>query len=339
VIPDQVRDDDERIAGRFLDILFITHNRIGDAVLSSGALGWLAERWPGARITVACGPLPAPLLAQAPGVVAVVPLRKQRWSRHWLRLWRRVVATRWDLVVDLRHSAIPWGVRARRRLVLKRAAGPVHRVRHVADLLGADPPPAPRLWPTPPQRDAAHELLPTDRSVLGVGPTANWGGKQWPADRFAALIDRLTAANGPLPGAAVAVFAAPTERAAAQPVLDAIPEGRRIDLVGTVDLPTAGACLERVALYVGNDSGLMHLAAAAGAPTLGLFGPSRDELYAPWGERTAVVRTPESFEQITGHPDYDYRKHDTWMGSLTVDAVETAARDLLRRAQAGQAAQ
>ena len=322
-----------------MDILFITHNRIGDAVLSSGALGWLAERHPQARITVACGPLPAPLFAHAPGVVAVLPMKKQRWSKHWLDLWKQVAARRWDLVVDLRDSGITWSVRAKKRLTLRPAKGLVHRVQHVANLLRAEPAPAPRLWPSGDERAAAAALVPDERPVLAIGPTANWGGKQWPADRFATLIERLTSADGPMPHAPVAVFGAPNEREAAQPVLDALPSDRRIDLVGTIELPVAGACLERVALSVGTDSGLMHLAAAAGAPTLGLFGPSRDELYAPWGPRTAVIRTPESFDEITGHPDYDYRRHDSHMGSLTVDAVETAARHLWARCQQPAAAQ
>jgi ADP-heptose:LPS heptosyltransferase len=54
-------------------------------------------------------------------------------------------------------------------------------------------------------------------------------------------------------------------------------------------LPEAAACLARVALFVGNDSGLMHLAAAAGAPTLGLFGPTPADEYGPAGRRTAVA--------------------------------------------------
>ena len=68
------------------------------------------------------------------------------------------------------------------------------------------------------------------------------------------------------------------ERDAARPLLDAVPPGRLVDLVGTIDLPTAHACLGRCAFYLGNDSGLMHIAAASGTPTLGLFGPSSEIL-------------------------------------------------------------
>jgi ADP-heptose:LPS heptosyltransferase len=67
-----------------------------------------------------------------------------------------------------------------------------------------------------------------------------------------------------------------------------VARNRFIDLAGRVDLLTAFACLKHARLFIGNDSGTMHLAAAAGVPTIGLFGPSDERLYAPWG------RTPRS---------------------------------------------
>lgn len=104
--------------------------------------------------------------------------------------------------------------------------------------------------------------------------------------------------GAPLAGARVAVFGAPHERAEAEPLLSAVGNDDLIDLVGNEHLLTSYAILKRAALYVGNDSGVMHMAAAAGAPTLGLFGPSPDVHYAPWGRMTAVVRTPESHEEL-----------------------------------------
>jgi ADP-heptose:LPS heptosyltransferase len=174
-------------------------------------------------------------------------------------------------------------------------------------------------------------LIPADGPVLAVGPTANWGGKQWPAERFAEIIARLTADGAILERARAAVFGAADERPAAAPVIESLPPERRIDLVGEVDLLTAAACLERCALYIGNDSGLMHLAAAAGTPTLGLFGPSKETLYAPWGAHTAVARTALSFDEIVSAPDYDYLSHESHMASLDVETVEQAAVGLWRR--------
>ena len=94
---------------------------------------------------------------------------------------------------------------------------------------------------------------------------------------------------------------------------------------------TAASLLRRASLFIGNDTGLMHLAAAAGAPTLGLFGPSPVEQYAPWGTATAFVRTALPPEELY-EPGYDHRTTDTLMDSLSVEMAETAARQLWRRA-------
>jgi ADP-heptose:LPS heptosyltransferase len=204
-------------------------------------------------------------------------------------------------------------------------------VAELAAAIGAAPPPVPRLWLCADDRARAQALVPGAGLVLAVGPAANWRGKQWRAENFATLVERLTAPGGILPGARVAVFASSGERGQAGPVLDAIPPERRIDLVGKVDLPVAAACLERCALFVGNDSGLMHLAAAAGVPTLGLFGPSPDDRYAPWGPRTAVVRTRESYRELVEAPGFDHRTTGTLMDGLSVDMAANAAEALWHR--------
>lgn len=126
----------------------------------------------------------------------------------------------------------------------------------------------------------------------------------------------------------IAVFGAENERASVQALLAAIPTQRTIDLIGKVDLATVHACLKRASLYVGNDSGLMHMAAAAGIPTLGLFGPSSEIFYGPFGPHCAHVRGPRSFEDICHAPDYDYRSQECMMLDLEVDTVIAAARTL-----------
>ncbi len=56
--------------------------------------------------------------------------------------------------------------------------------------------------------------------------------------------------------------------------------------------------LKRCRLMVANDSAMMHLAAASGIPTIGLFGPTKDQHYRPWGENGFVVRTPDSADPL-----------------------------------------
>lgn len=317
-----------------MNLLFVTSNRLGDAVLSTGILGHLTESHPGARVTIACGPVAAPLFAEVPGLARVIVMTKRRRSLHWLALWRQTATTLWDLVIDLRGSALAWLLPTRRRIVFRPTHAAIHRVRQLGSALGLREPPPPRLWLAEHHRRAAAALLASEAPVLAVGPTANWGGKQWPAERFAETVRRLTSPGGALPEARVAVVGAAAERPAAQPVIDAVPPERRIDLVGRTDLLTLAACLERSRLYIGNDSGLMHMAAAAGAPTLGLFGPSREELYHPWGEHAAWVRTDASYRDIVEAPEFDYRSQRSLMTTLPVERVVAAAAELLDRARA-----
>src|ERR1700728_4462075 len=170
-----------------MDILFVAATRIADPVLSTGLLDYLIDRHPGARLTVAAGPVAAPLFGAVPGLERVITVRKRPLSAHWLTLWGAVVARRWDVVVDLRGSALAWLLSARRRYVMAKGNEHEHRVRQLARLFDLDPPPSPRLWLSPVQESAAETLFPPGPPVLAIGPAANWRGKQWRAERFAAL--------------------------------------------------------------------------------------------------------------------------------------------------------
>ncbi len=313
-----------------MDILFVTATRIGDAVLSTGLLQYLIERYPSARLTIAAGPIAAPLFEAVPRLERLIVVEKRRWASHWLPLYAAVGTRRWGLVVDLRGSALAWLLRTGARKVIAKGNDREHRVRQLGRLFDLDPPPGPRLWTAPSHERQAQALLPAGPPMLAIGPAANWRGKQWRGNRFAELARRLTATGGLLPGARVAVLAGAHERGQALPLLDAIPGERVIDLVGRVDLLTAAAVLRRCALFIGNDTGLMHIAAAIGAPTLGLFGPSPIEKYAPWGPCTAVVRTEDPPESMFG-PGFNHLTTDTLMDSLSVDAAEAAAHQLWRR--------
>jgi heptosyltransferase-3 len=312
-----------------MDILFITATRIGDAVLSTGLLSHLVGRHPAARLTIAAGPDAAPLFEAVPGLERLLIVRKKRLESHWLALYAAVAGRRWDLVVDLRGSVLAWLLRAGERRVMAKGSESEHRVVQLARLFALDPPPAPRLWTTPAHERDAAALVPPGAPVVAIGPAANWRGKEWRAERFAELALRLTALGGPFPAARVAVLGAAHERPQAAPLIAALPRERHIDLVGRTDLLTAAAVLRRCELFIGNDTGLMHIAAAAGVPTLGLFGPSPVSQYAPWGPRAAYVRTALPPERMFG-PGFDHRTTGTLMDSLSVDAVESAARQLWR---------
>lgn len=296
-------------------ILFITATRVGDAVLSTGLLDTLLRAHPAARFTIACGPVAEGVFARMPRREATLLMDKQRFDLHWLRLWRRTVGTLWDLVVDLRGSALSFLLAARRRAVMHGGRKTGHKLAQLAATLGLAPPPSPVCWTSAADQAQADALLPPGQRYVGLGPTANWSGKVWPPDRFAALFRAVR--DQALPGVRPVVFAGPgaAERAMAAPLLAALPDA--VDLTGRLSLPEAAACLSRCALFVGNDSGLMHLAAAAGTPTLGLFGPTPAAEYAPTGRRTAVALAPGPLGAAP-------------MGSLMVADAVAAALGLLQ---------
>jgi heptosyltransferase-3 len=285
-------------------ILVISSNRIGDAVITCGVLDGLIRTYPASRITIACGPVAEGVFARMPNRERTILVEKRPFDLHWLKLWGKVVLTVWDLVVDFRGSAMAYLVPARRRAVRRRMPGRMFE-QHAA-LLNISPAPLPVVWTDATDRTRAAALVPAGRSVLGLGPTANWPPKAWPAERFARLVAALQA--GPLHGAAVVVFAGPgtRERAMAEPLLAALPEA--IDLCGRLTVPEAAACLQRCTLFVGNDSGLMHLAAAAGTPTIGLCGATIDRAeemppagrFAAW----ALARGP-AMEDLSVEVAYD----------------------------------
>ena len=316
-------------------ILFVTATRIGDAVLSTGVLSYLLDRYPGARLTVAAGRDAAPLFDDLPGLDRVITIEKRRWRAHWLGLYGAVALKRWDVVVDLRASALAYLLWAGKRYVAKKRQVGEHRVKQMARIFALDPPPSPRLWIAPAREAEAARLVPSGAPVLAIGPAANWRGKEWRGERFAELAQRLTAPGGLFPHARVAVLAAAHERPQALPLIEAL-GARAIDLVGKIHLLTVAAVIKRTALFIGNDTGLMHLAAATGTPTLGLFGPSPIDQYSPWGPHTAVVATAIAHKDLIP-PDFDRLTTDTLMDSLSVDMAEEAARQLWARV-AGKAA-
>jgi ADP-heptose:LPS heptosyltransferase len=298
-------------------ILFITATRLGDAVLSTGLLAHLLAAYPDASFTIACGPVAEGVFARMPRRDRTIVVTKQRFDRHWLTLWRATVTTRWDLAIDLRGSGLTFFLAARRRAIMRGGRRPGHRLGHIAGVLGLPNPPLPVAWTNDTDRDRAATLLPCTGpligpSFIGLGPTANWAGKTWAPERFVALFQ---AVGADMPDARAVVFGGPgqAERAMAQPVLDALPGA--VDLVGALSLPEAAACLARCSLFVGNDSGLMHLAAAAGAPTLGLFGPTPPSEYAPRGRRAGFVAA-------------------TSMEALSVESALQGARTLITRVPA-----
>ena len=311
-------------------ILFITANRIGDAVLSSGLIKRLSDEIPNARFTVVAGPAAAPLFEEVPNLDRIIVFAKAKGGGHWFDLWTQVRDRRWGLVVDLRGSGLSRFVSTKRRAIWRKGSGPpVHKVIEAARVLKIEDDPAPPYIFTSPETEArAEELTAGFGPILALAPAANWLGKTWPLERFSRVAMRLLDAEGPMKGGRLMVLGGPEDAKLAKGLRDVVMRRQFINLTEGADLLTAFACLKRARLFIGNDSGTMHLAADAGVPTLGLFGPSDEQLYGPWGAHVRVARGPRSFEQIRA-VDPGFGQALCHMMDLTVETVTDAAESLL----------
>lgn len=167
----------------------------------------------------------------------------------------------------------------------------------------------PVLRSTPEEEAQARPCLEAlGEGFLAVHPGSGSLRKNWPPERFAAIVDGVGAGRPWL------LVEGPADAAPAQAL------ARLPSVVHARSLPprVLGAVLSRASLYVGNDSGVSHLAAAWGARVLALFGPTDPAQWAPVGPKVSTLRSA-----------------DGTMAGLGLDAVLRAARE--SRADAGPA--
>lgn len=130
--------------------------------------------------------------------------------------------------------------------------------------------------------------VPSHGKFVTIHPASRSQAKRWREERFAQLADRLIEDSG----ATVVLVSGPGEEAATKKVQEAMRQ-RAIDLGGRLSLQELAALLSRSRLYIGLDSGALHVAAAVGVPLVALLGPTSDT-WRPWTDHGIVVRGPSS---------------------------------------------
>ena len=314
-----------------MKILFITSSRIGDAILSTGILHLMIKNNPNSRITVACGKAASSIFEETPNVDKIIIMNKKKYSLHWFDLWLKIIPNLWDIVIDLRYSLISYMIFTKSKRIFRKKIANTHQLVSLSLLFNLSSPISPHIYIDKKNKLIADQFMPSNKKIIAIGPTANWGGKQWPSENFIKLISNISGNNGIIKNSIVALFGLPEETHMIKPLLDYLSDTEYINLIGKTSILDAYACMEKCVGFVGNDSGLMHLAAASKIPTLGLFGPSPEKVYAPWGENCSWVRTERSFKEIISSPDYDYNSQKNHMSDLKVEVVEKAFIDLLSK--------
>ena len=301
---------------------------IGDVMFTTPVVRALRRAWPDARMTYLVEPDAAPVVRNNPHLDEVIVAPRTRGLRRIaddLALARRLRRQRFDVALDLhggpRSAWLTWASGARERIgydiagrrwmytrIVPRARElrPRHSVANQWDLLAAVP-----GWnggAPDPERDAVEMALDAaaDRRMearliaAGVGPDAELvvihvsaGNpfRRWPEPFFAETAARIAAAN---PRRRLVFSSGPSDREAAGRIAAIAREqlggdaGRIVDL-GEFDLQELRALIGRSRLFVGGDTGPMHIAASTATPVVGIYGPTLSARSAPW--RAPALRT------------------------------------------------
>jgi len=160
--------------------------------------------------------------------------------------------------------------------------------------------------------DAAKLLVPGE--YLAFHPGSAWPGKRWPESHWSGLATRCARA-----GFTLAFTGAPEDRPMMDRILSGMDPGLRsavVDCVGTTTLPGAAWVCAHARMVVSGDTVAMHLAAAAGAPTLSLFGASNPVETGPYGKGHVIIQT-----DVQPHPDLAFAKEHPGLAHLRAEEV------------------
>lgn len=300
-------------------ILLVRLRLIGDVVFTTPAVHAVRQRFPDAQITYLVEPAAAPVVAHNPHIDDVIVAPRRRGLMQLaadLALGRRLRARRYELAIDFhggpRSSLLTWLSRAKvrigyeiagrgwmytRRVPRPRALRARHSVENQWDLLAAldIPPPdrsrlpvemmaAPQAAATVADRLARAGVGAGDRLVV-VHVSAGNPFRRWPIAAFAALVTLLVSKDA---RRRVIVTSGPSEGQAAgrvitqaRALLEPADRGRVVSC-GDFSLDELRALLDRAALYIGGDSGPLHIAATTRVPIVALYGPTLPARSAPW---------------------------------------------------------
>jgi len=338
------------------NILVIKLRYIGDVLLATPVLHALRDRFPDTRLTMLVNRGTEDILKWNLDVNEVLTVDRGTPAAQ-LQLLGELRRRRFDCVLDLtdgdrsailaRLSGAPVRVgfneeRRWRGLLytsVVQARALTHRVERDLEAvraLGMEPKASPLVLCTSSQdNEEAARILEElgmgggapagdTRPLVMMHPGARYWFKAWPAERFAELADRLTDDCG----CQVLVGGDAHDR----PVAEAIQARARSAptvMAGRTTLLQLAAILKRCALFVGNDNGPMHMAAAMGTPVVALFGPSDPSVWGPRGGRAEVLNKGLDCRGCF-HPTCT-RGEESCMKQISVEEVFSAAQKFLVR--------
>ena len=312
-----------------MKVLFITSTRIGDAVLSTSILSYLKNRFPHCSLYIATGKTAALLFKNFNNVKKIFILEKKFFKIHWLELWTRTFLNKWDIVIDLRGSVISYFLFNKKKYVYKSINKNIHRLDELAILMKTKHLPLPLIPVLKKDMKRISKDFLKLKNSIAIGASANWPAKIWPSKNFVKLIQMFLKEKQFGKKKSIVFFGSSKDLKNIKKITKHLKKFKVKNFCGKLNLIEVAAHLKKCKIFIGNDSGLMHIASASGIPTLGLFGPSLESRYAPKGNNAYYIRTKKTFNQLTGAKNFDWNTKKNLMSSLSANDVFNKIKKIL----------
>ncbi len=308
---------------KYIKILFIGNTRLGDAILSTSILNYYSGSH--MRVTVICSPLTENIYKNFSNVKNIIAVNKKKRGMHWLEIYSLLEKVCWDLVIDLRNSILSRLIRKKNIKRIGKVNPCKHRVESLCKLINVNELISPSIPDSNTAKKEALRII-SDKNlvqpILALAPVTNWQRKNWPLENFVLLTNSLMKKyNDENSFRSVIILGSEKEKDQCDFLVDNINNINIVNLCGYCEITVIYALLKHCRLFIGNDSGLMHLSAAANINTLGLFGPSKEINYRPWGNKSHFLRTESNYDDLVNVKGYNRYDSSSLMKTLTVKKV------------------
>ena len=293
---------------------------IGDTILSSGVFTFLARENPKAKFTFVIGPTAEPLLENFSRIERVIIIKKRKFNLHWIEILKQCFSIKWDIVVDFRSSLLSFFLNKRKTYIFKKNEN-MHHVKQLNKSFGFD---CSNLYihTSAIQEKEVEKIIYKQKKYFVIFPGGNWSPKIWSVENYNSLLKKISLYNQNIKY--IFVGSNIEKDLYYNKLINGIDDELIIDLFGAT-LTLTAAYMKKSNLFIGNDSGLMHLAIACNLPTIALFGPTNDVVYGPLGENNAVIRTKENYNYFK---KIKINKNISYMNSIRPEDVYVKIKSL-----------
>ena len=296
-----------------MKILVISSNLIGDTILSTGVIRFLSKKNPNSKFTFIIGPSAEPIFKNFKSVEKIITISKKKYKMHWLQIFYNCFGKKWDIIIDFRSSLLPYILNHKKKFIFKKKSK-LNHIQQLSDYFGFN---CSELFieTSKDEEDTVLKNISKKFDYFVIFPGGNWAPKIWDVKNYNDLLIRILAQNKNIKF--ILVGSRAEEKVYFHKITKNIDSKSIVNLFGQTLTQTA-AYMKKSKLFIGNDSGLTHMAAATKLKCLVLFGPTNDKIYGPFQKDSHVVRTNESYDYFKS---IKIDKTKSYMGSISVEKI------------------